>query len=179
VQDLSYIPLKQTRFYQDVFEEGQEEGQHRGELQAQWTAFVRMRQLNLGVETIAQVLDLSVEAIEQIIIARPRWIVEALVDLLDAQPSIVSTTDLTDADLTELAELIAPLPDDLNSLSETISAWLASRESLLKTHQQGLIFRYRQLLSEENNSPVLNDAIVGKQLLQHALQSAIAPSPNE
>jgi predicted transposase/invertase (TIGR01784 family) len=170
--------LKQTRFYQDVFEEGreegQEEGQQRGELQAQWITFVRMRQLNLGVETIAQVLDLPVDAIEQMTIAQPAWMVEALIDLLDTQPSLFSP-----ADLTELAAAIAPLPDKLTPISEAIAAWLTSHESQLKAHQQGLIFRYRQLLHGERNSNLDRDEIVGKQLLQQALQSAIDSSQNE
>ncbi|HEY9729687.1 MAG TPA: Rpn family recombination-promoting nuclease/putative transposase [Chroococcales cyanobacterium] len=60
-QMLGLGELKQTRFYQEVFQEGIEEGERRGKLKAVPT----MLGLGLSVEQIAQALDLDVEQVRQ------------------------------------------------------------------------------------------------------------------
>jgi len=53
--------LKQTRFYQEVFQEGIEEGERRGKLKA----VPPMLALGLSLEDIAQALGLDVELVRQ------------------------------------------------------------------------------------------------------------------
>lgn len=57
--------LKQTRFYQEAFEEGKEEGIEQGERRAKLEAVTRLLALGLNTEQIAQALDLSIEQVSQ------------------------------------------------------------------------------------------------------------------
>ena len=53
--------LKQTRFYQEVFAEGKQEGIQQGKLEA----VSRMLELGWELETIAQCLDLPIETVRE------------------------------------------------------------------------------------------------------------------
>jgi predicted transposase/invertase (TIGR01784 family) len=53
--------LKNTRFYQEAFQEGLEEGERRGKLEA----VGRFLALGLSVEQVATALGLSVEEVTQ------------------------------------------------------------------------------------------------------------------
>ncbi|PHM09314.1 Rpn family recombination-promoting nuclease/putative transposase, partial [Nostoc sp. 'Peltigera malacea cyanobiont' DB3992] len=62
--------LKQTRFYQEAFQEGVEQGKvqgiEEGKVQGKLKAVPAMLAAGLTVEQIAQALDLSVEEVRQV-----------------------------------------------------------------------------------------------------------------
>jgi predicted transposase/invertase (TIGR01784 family) len=68
---LNLSELKQTRFYQEVkqegIEEGREEGREEGQRQAKLNAIPRMVTYGLNAETIAQLLDLPLELVRETI----------------------------------------------------------------------------------------------------------------
>lgn len=59
--------LKQTRFYQEAFQEGIEQGELKGKLKA----VPAMLAAGLTVEQVAEALDLSVEEVKQITQSQP------------------------------------------------------------------------------------------------------------
>jgi len=59
--------LKKTRFYQDAFEDGIQEGKQRAEYQAKVEIIRRSRSLNLPLAVIAQLVGMSVAAVEEIL----------------------------------------------------------------------------------------------------------------
>lgn len=59
--------LKQTRFYQEAFQEGIEQGEVKGKLKA----VPAMLAAGLTVEQVAEVLDLSVEEVKQVTQSQP------------------------------------------------------------------------------------------------------------
>ena len=61
--------LKQTRFYQEVFAEGEAEGKAEGKAEAQKLAIMKMSRMELPLEQIALFLDLSVAEVEATIAA--------------------------------------------------------------------------------------------------------------
>ncbi|MBD2196647.1 MULTISPECIES: Rpn family recombination-promoting nuclease/putative transposase [Calothrix] len=63
----SLSELKQTRFYQEAFQEGKEEGIAQGERTGKLKAIIPMLSAGLTVEQIAQALELSVEEVSQIV----------------------------------------------------------------------------------------------------------------
>ena len=72
---LNLSELKQTRFYQEVkqegIEEGLEQGREQGREQANLDAIPRMITFGLNPETIAQLLDLPLELVQQTIAQLP------------------------------------------------------------------------------------------------------------
>ena len=58
--------LKQTRFYQDTFADGEIIGAKRGEKKAKQKAVSRMLKLGLSLEVIAESLDLPLSDIQKI-----------------------------------------------------------------------------------------------------------------
>ena len=58
---LGITDLKQTRFYQEAFLEGQQDGQE----EERRLLIRRMRDLNYSLEDIAQVLNVSVEEVQR------------------------------------------------------------------------------------------------------------------
>ncbi len=62
--------LKQTRFYQDAFADGEQigeqRGEQRGEQKAKEEAITRMLKLGLSLEVIAESLDLPLSVVQQI-----------------------------------------------------------------------------------------------------------------
>lgn len=59
--------LKQTRFYQEAFQEGVEQGKVEGKLKA----VPAMLAAGLTVEQVAQALDLNVEEVRQVTQSQP------------------------------------------------------------------------------------------------------------
>ena len=57
--------LKQTRIYQQAFEEGQKEGIEEGQRQEKLRMVSRLLKLGLTVEQVAEELGLSVEEVRQ------------------------------------------------------------------------------------------------------------------
>ena len=57
--------LKQTRFYQEVFAEGKQEGIQQGKQEGKLEAVSRMLESGVDVETIAQWLDLPIDAVRE------------------------------------------------------------------------------------------------------------------
>ncbi len=68
--------LKQTRFYQEVFAEGEAEGKAEGKAEAQKLAILRMFNMELPSEQIALFLDLPVAEVEATIAATAATIAE-------------------------------------------------------------------------------------------------------
>jgi predicted transposase/invertase (TIGR01784 family) len=123
---LGLSELKQTRFYQEVFEEGMQEGLQEGKQAAKLEAIAPLLQLDLSLETIANVLSLPLETVEQtaaqirqeaLFVAQRT--VAALIQLLTHQRVLFSPHNLT-----QLNQLIEPLPDDVEAIYQAISQWL-------------------------------------------------------
>jgi predicted transposase/invertase (TIGR01784 family) len=127
---LGLSELKQTRFYQEVFEEGKlegiEEGLQEGKQAAKLEAIAPLLQLDLSLDTIANVLSLPLETVEQtaaqirqeaLFVAQRT--VAALIQLLTHQRVLFSPHNLT-----QLNQLIEPLPDDVEAIYQAISQWL-------------------------------------------------------
>lgn len=102
--------LKQTKVYQEAQEEG--------EKKAKLKAIPRLMQLGLSVEMIAEGLDLPGEVVQPAVQLFAEQNVVAFIELLQDQRSLFSPQDLAD-----LAELIEPLPDKIEDLSEAIAQW--------------------------------------------------------
>ncbi|MFP4102444.1 Rpn family recombination-promoting nuclease/putative transposase [Coleofasciculus sp.] len=107
---LGLSELKQTKVYQ----EAQEEGEQKAKLKA----IPRLMQLGLSGEMIAEGLDLPGEVVQQAARLFAQQNVMAFIELLQHQRSLFSPQDLAD-----LAELIEPLPDKIEDVSEAIARW--------------------------------------------------------
>jgi len=111
---LGLSELKQTKVYQEAKQEGLDEGQ----LKAKLEAIPRMMQLGLNVEMIAEGLDLPLEVVQPAAQSFSQQNVAAFMELLTHQRELFSAQDLAD-----LAELIKPLPDKIENLSDAIAQW--------------------------------------------------------
>ena len=139
--------LKQTKVYQEAFAEGEEVGERRGEevgeQKAKLIAISSLIQLELSLAVIAGVLKLPIAVVEEIAKSFHAQNVTAFIEILTKRRSLFSPEDRTN-----LAELIAPLPDSIAELSQAISNWCkrdshtAEAEALnqvLETRWNGLI----------------------------------------
>ena len=122
---LNLSELKQTRFYQEVKQEGVEEGREVGERQAKVDAIPRMMTFGLNAETIAQLLDLPLDFVVQTItqierqsMSFPEQSIDTFIELLTQQRTLFSPEQLT-----ELEQIVEPLDDDIDILSKAISSW--------------------------------------------------------
>ncbi|MEG4394045.1 Rpn family recombination-promoting nuclease/putative transposase [Microcoleus sp. BROC3] len=129
---LNLSELRQTRFYQEVKQEGLEEGLEQGQRQAKLEAIRRMIAFGMNLETIAQLLDLSLEFVRQTInkiqresMSLPEQNIDSFIELLTQQRSLFSAEQLT-----QLAQLIEPLSDEIDVLSEAISSWAENYPSI-------------------------------------------------
>ena len=59
--------LKETKFYQEVFTEGVQEGRQEGEYLAKVTTIRRLVGLGLSLEVIAQGVEMSIEQVRSIL----------------------------------------------------------------------------------------------------------------
>jgi predicted transposase/invertase (TIGR01784 family) len=125
---LNLSDLKQTRVYQEILEEFKLE------------TIPRMLKFGFSEDAIAQVLDLPLEVVQQT--AQSQGIqpmssdernVAAFIELLTNRRTL-----FTPEELTELDQLIATLPDDIEQLSEAITAWCKQdeRAEILKIWRQ-------------------------------------------
>ncbi|MEG4029122.1 Rpn family recombination-promoting nuclease/putative transposase [Microcoleus sp. POL8_C6] len=139
---LNLSELRQTRFYQEVkqegLEEGLEQGRQEGERQAKLEAIRRTIGLGINLDTIAQLLDLSLEFVRQTInkiqresMSLPEQNIDSFIELLTQQRSLFSAEELT-----ELAQLIEPLSDESDVLSEAISSWAENYPSIQEAQAQ-------------------------------------------
>jgi DNA-binding transcriptional MerR regulator len=135
---LNLSELRQTRFYHEVKQEGLEEGLEQGQRQAKLEAIRRMIAFGMNLETIAQLLDLSLEFVRQTInkiqresMSLPEQNIDSFIELLTQQRSLFGTEQLT-----ELAQLIEPLSDEIDVLSEAISSWAENYPSIQEAQAQ-------------------------------------------
>jgi transposase len=139
---LNLSELRQTRFYQEVkqegLEEGLEQGKQEGERQAKLEAIRRMIAFGMNLETIAQLLDLSLEFVRQTInkiqresMSLPEQNIDSFIELLTQQRSLFGAEQLT-----QLAQLIEPLSDEIDVLSEAISSWAENYPSIQEAQAQ-------------------------------------------
>ncbi|HBB36216.1 MAG TPA: hypothetical protein DDZ80_15690 [Cyanobacteria bacterium UBA8803] len=110
---LGLSEIKQTRFYQDTL------------LEMKLETIPRLLPMGLSLEQIAQALDLTLEIVQKTVKKIKRESlpfleqnVDAFIELLTEQRSLFSSEDFA-----ELEELVAPLPDDIEELSNAISEW--------------------------------------------------------
>lgn len=135
---LNLSELRQTRFYQEVKQEGLEEGLEQGERQAKLEAIRRMIAFGMNLETIAQLLDLSLAFVRQTInkiqresMSLPEQNIDSFTELLTQQRSLFGAEQLT-----ELAQLIEPLSDEIDVLSQAISSWAENYPSIQEAQAQ-------------------------------------------
>jgi len=114
---LGLSELKNTRFYQEVFEEGKQE--------AKLETVPALLQLGLTSEQIAEALKLPLELVHKTAQQTTRKAmsfseqnVAAFIELLTRQRSL-----FTPEYLAELEQVVAPLSDDIEELSKAISEW--------------------------------------------------------
>ncbi|MEQ8466988.1 Rpn family recombination-promoting nuclease/putative transposase [Coleofasciculus sp. E1-EBD-02] len=123
---LGLSDLRNTKVYQEAKQEGliegkQEglvEGEQRGKLKAKLEAIHRMMQLGASVEMIAEGLDLPLNVVQLATQSFSEDNVAAFIEVLNHRRSLFSAQDLA-----ELAELIKPLPDKIEALSDAIAQW--------------------------------------------------------
>ena len=119
---LGLSELKQTKVYQEAKQEGlvegKQEGLAEGKLKAKLEAIPRMMELGLSVEMIAEGLDLPLNVVQLAAPSFAQQNVMAFIELLNHRRSLFLPQDLA-----ELAELIEPLPDKIETLSDAIAQW--------------------------------------------------------
>ncbi|EDX72343.1 conserved hypothetical protein [Coleofasciculus chthonoplastes PCC 7420] len=119
---LGLSELRNTKVYQEAKQEGLIEGEQRGEqrgkFKAKLEAIPRMMQLGLSVEMIAEGLDLPLNVVQLAVQSFSEDNVAAFIELLNTRRSLFE-----DQDLGELAQLIQPLPDKIETLSDAIAQW--------------------------------------------------------
>ncbi len=110
--------LRNTKVYQEAKQEGLEEGRQKGKLKAKLEAIPRMMQLGMSVEMIAEGLDLPLNVVQSVAESFFQHNVAAFIELLNHHRLLFSTQDLV-----ELAQLIQPLPNTIEMLSDAIAQW--------------------------------------------------------
>jgi predicted transposase/invertase (TIGR01784 family) len=178
---LNLSELRQTRFYQEVkqegLEEGLEQGKQEGERQAKLEAIRRTIGLGINLETIAQLLDLSLEFVRQTInkiqresMSLPEQNIDSFIELLTQQRSLFGAEQLT-----QLAQLIEPLSDEIDVLSEAISSWAENYPSIQEAQAQLLEplppiakASEKAAVTRENSESQLGDRL-NKQALKNAI----------
>jgi DNA-binding transcriptional MerR regulator len=156
--------LKQTKVYQEAQEEGRQE--------TKLKAIHRLMQLGLSVEMIAEGLDLPGEVVQPAVQLFAEQNVVAFIELLQDQRSLFSPQDLA-----ELAELLEPLPNTIEDLSEAIAQWCKQDgHSLQRQAWRDLVSgkvaaRVEELLATNLASLETFEASVNKAILQQAIES--------
>lgn len=129
-----------------------------------------MLQLGLSLQVIAQSLDLPLEVVQQAAQTFHEQNLNAFIQLLNSQRALFSLSDLT-----ELDRLIAPLPDDIEELSNAVASWCNQQEHsqiLTALHQvrQTLLKSTIEEVSETNSETTTPDYALNKQTLQNAVE---------
>jgi predicted transposase/invertase (TIGR01784 family) len=172
---LNLSELKNTRFYQEVKQEGVEQGVEQGERQAKIEAIRRTIELNLNLEMTGQLLDLSLEYVQQIAnkikresMSFTEQNIDSFIELLTQQRSLFSPEQLS-----ELDRLIDPLIDEIDTLSVALSSW-SEKYPEIEAAQAQLLDRLSTEMapgSQEGNVPK-PDLNLNKKTLQNAIQQS-------
>ncbi|MEQ9483036.1 Rpn family recombination-promoting nuclease/putative transposase [Coleofasciculus sp. F4-SAH-05] len=164
---LGLSELKKTRFYQEVFEEGKQE--------AKLETVPALLQLGLTSAQIAEALKLPLELVQQTAQQTTRKAmsfseqnVAAFIELLTRQRSL-----FTPEDLAELEQVVAPLPDDIEALSNAISEWCEEHPEVDEAQLKLLPDKSGERLpgSKEGKVKTPNYEL-NKQTLQNAIQQS-------
>jgi predicted transposase/invertase (TIGR01784 family) len=167
---LGLSELKQTRFYQETL------------LEMKFETMQRLLPMGLSLEQIAQALDLPLEIVQTTVrkIRRESMPfsdqnVDAFIELLTEQRSLFTLEDLA-----ELEELVAPLPDDIEVLSNVISEWCEEHPEIDEAQLKLLPDNSgeRSPGSKEGNVKTPNYEL-NKQTLQNAIQQSSSSSDSQ
>ena len=167
---LGLSELKQTKVYQEAFAEGEQIGEHRGELKAKLSAIPRMIEFGLSLDQIAQLQDLPLEVVQQAARSFHEQNVAAFIELLNNQRELFSPQNLAD-----LAQLIEPLQDNIEELSQAIAQWSKQQEhstqldALRQVLQALSSATVEKLLGTNPDSVQTPDSPLNKLTLQNAI----------
>lgn len=124
---LGLSELKQTKVYQEAklegLAEGKLEGLAEGQLRAKLSAIPRMIEFGLSLDQIAQLQDLPLEVVKLAAQSFHEQNVAAFIELLNQQRELFPPQDLA-----ELTQLIEPLPDKIEDLSNALARWCSQQE---------------------------------------------------
>jgi DNA-binding transcriptional MerR regulator len=168
--------LKQTKVYQEAKQEGLEEG----ELKAKLEAIPRMLEFGLSLEQIAELQDLPLAAVQQAARSFHEQQIAAFIELLERQRSLFSPQDLAD-----LAELIEPLPDRTEDLSNAIVQWCkqeghsAQLEAWRQVLSGLLSARVEKLLGTHPDTLPTPSSAIDKATLQKAIENDVPLKRNQ
>ena len=132
----------------------------------------------MNLETIAQLLDLSVEFVRQTIhkiqresMSLPEQQIDSFIELLTQQRSLFSA-----AQLAELAQLIEPLSDESDVLSAAISSWVENCPSIQEAQAKLLepLPPIAKASETAGGSPESSESQMGDRLNKQALKNAIS-----
>ncbi len=164
---LGLSELKQTKVYQEAKQEGLAEGQLRAKLEA----IPRMIEFGLRKEQIAQLQDLPLEVVKLAVQSFHEQNVAAFIELLNNQRELFSPQDLA-----ELAQLIEPIPDKIEDLSNAIAQWCsqeghsAQLDALRQVLQPLSSATVEFLLGTNPDSVQTPESPLNKQMLQNAIE---------
>jgi hypothetical protein len=164
---LGLSELKQTKVYQEAKQEGLAEGQLRAKLEA----IPRMIEFGLRKEQIAQLQDLPLEVVKLAVQSFHEQNVAAFIELLNNQRELFSPQDLA-----ELAQLIEPIPDKIEDLSNAIAQWCsqeghsAQLDALRQVLQPLSSATVEFLLGTNPDSVQIPESPLNKQRLQNAIE---------
>jgi DNA-binding SARP family transcriptional activator len=132
--------------------------------------------MGLSLEQIAQALDLPIEVVQQVTrqsLSFPEQNVDAFIELLTHQRSLFIPEYLA-----ELEQLIAPLPDDMEALSNAISEWCEQHPEIDEAKLKLLPNDSGEKASgsKAGNLKTPNDQL-NKQTLQNAIQQSSSSPP--
>ena len=174
---LGLSELKQTKVYQEAKQEGlaegEQRGEQRGELKAKLEAIPRMIEFGLSWEQIAQLQDLPLEVVQQAAWSFHEQNVAAFIELLNNQRSLFSSQDLT-----QLEQLIDPLPDEIDELSIAIAQWCkqqghsAQLDALHQVLQVNRCATVEKLLGTNADSVQAPGSPLNKLTLQNAIRQS-------
>jgi predicted transposase/invertase (TIGR01784 family) len=178
---LGLSELKQTRFYQEVLEEGKQEGKQEGKLET----VPELLRLGLTLEQIAGALKLPLELVQQTAqqitsqaMSFPEQNVAAFIELLTDQRSLFSPKNLA-----ELEQLVTPLPDDIKEISKALSSWYKKHPEIREAQLKILAplsndSEEKTPGSKEGNVPKPKDEL-NKPILLNAIQQSSSSSDSQ
>ncbi len=161
---LGLSELKQTKVYQEAKEEGFQEGEEKAKL----TMIPRMLQFGLNIDVISQLLDLPREVVQQAAKSFHQQHVAAFIELLNNHPSL-----FTPETLAELVQLIAPLPDNIEELSQAIANWCQAKENAQIIDSLNQIRQSLVSATVPGTNPETPDNQPNKIILENALRDCL------
>jgi predicted transposase/invertase (TIGR01784 family) len=159
--------LKQTRFYQEVFEEGRLEGVEEGEQKAKQNAIAPLMELGLSLDVIARVLNFPLSEVEKTLARiqkQAEKTVAKFIELLTHQREWFSPKDLR-----QLEQLVDSLPNELEVLSQAISHWLERHPDIHEAHVQLMEAEDKETVGDGENVGGQPQIEVNKRVLQDAI----------